>query len=73
MAVIQYLEEEHVQILPHPLHSPYLAACDFWLFPLVKDRSAAMMFSHMQDLSKAVNSELSSIRKMTITEPSLIG
>ena len=60
-AVIQYLEEQHVQILLYLLYSPYLAGCDFWLFPAVKDRLAAMIFSYMQDLSNAVNSELRSI------------
>ena len=46
-AVIQYLEEQHVQILLYLLYSPYLAGCDFWLFPAVKDRLAAMIFSYM--------------------------
>ena len=47
--------------MPYPPCGPNLAACDFWLFPLLKDRLAAMMFSHVQDLGKTVNSDLRSI------------
>ena len=42
---------------------PDLAPCDFWLFPLLKDKLAEGKFSRVQDLAKAVNSELKTIPK----------
>ena len=60
-AIIQYLKEQHVHVLPHLPYNPYLLGCYFWLFPLLKNRLAAVMFSHVQDLSKALNSELKTI------------
>ena len=29
--VVNYLEEEGMEIISHPPHSPDLAPCDFWL------------------------------------------
>ena len=34
--VKSYLEEFHIQVLPHPPYSPYLSPCDFWLNPYIK-------------------------------------
>ncbi|GFS01717.1 mariner Mos1 transposase [Elysia marginata] len=48
-------------VLPHPAYSPDLAPCDFWLFPTLKDRLAGRKFDRIQDLAKAVNSELRAI------------
>ena len=31
-----YLEEFHIQVLPHPPCSPDLSPCDFWLNPYIK-------------------------------------
>ena len=50
-------------MLAHPPYRPDLTAFDFWPFPLLKDRLAEAKFSHMQDLSKTVNSELKSTPK----------
>ncbi|GFR81337.1 transposase [Elysia marginata] len=47
-----------IQVLPHPACSPDLALCDFWLFPILKDRLAGQNFDRIQDLAKALNSEL---------------
>ncbi|GFR93669.1 transposase [Elysia marginata] len=40
---------------------PDLAPCDFWLFPILKNRLAGRKFDRIQDLTKAVNSELRTI------------
>ncbi|GFR65728.1 transposase [Elysia marginata] len=50
-----------IQVSPHPVYSPDLAPCDFWLFPILKDRLAGRKFDRIQDLAKAVNSELRTI------------
>ncbi|GFS21440.1 transposase [Elysia marginata] len=54
----QSLRELGIQVLPHPAYSPDAAPCDFWLFPILKDRLTGRKFDHIQDLAKAVNSEL---------------
>ena len=56
-----YIEDQRLSLLPHPPYSPDLAPCDFWLFPKIKSGIAGKPFSRIQDLAKAVNSELRSI------------
>ncbi|GFS77189.1 histone-lysine N-methyltransferase SETMAR [Trichonephila clavipes] len=34
--VLYVLQQNNVEILPHPPYSPDLTPCDFWLFPQVK-------------------------------------
>ncbi|GFR67922.1 transposase [Elysia marginata] len=60
-ATIQSLRELGIQVLPHPAYSPDLAPYDFWLFAILKDRLAGRKFDRIQDLVKAVNSELRTI------------
>ncbi len=36
MVVQAYLERNNIEVLPHPLHSPELTLCDYWLFPTLK-------------------------------------
>ncbi|GFS01893.1 transposase [Elysia marginata] len=60
-ATTQSLRELGIQVLPHPAYSPDLAPCDFWLFAILKDRLAGRRFDRIQDLAKAVNSELRTI------------
>lgn len=62
-AVNQYLSENRISTLPHPAYSPDLAPCDFWLFPKLKEILAGNKFTRVQDLSRAVNSELRGISK----------
>ena len=61
--VEDYLEEQELQVLPNPPYSPDLAPCDFWLFPTLKECLAGRKFYGLQDLAKAVLSELRSIPK----------
>ena len=56
-----FLEEREIKVLAHPPYSPDLAPCDFWLFPILKERLAGHKFDRIQDLSKAVKSELEGI------------
>ncbi|GFS27517.1 transposase [Elysia marginata] len=57
-ATTQSLRELGIPVLPHLVYSLDLAPCDFWLFPILKDRLARRKFDRSQDLAKAVNSEL---------------
>ncbi|GFS27386.1 transposase [Elysia marginata] len=60
-ATTQPLRGLGIQFLSHPAYSPDLAQCDFWLSPILKDRLAGRKFDRIQDLAKAVNSELRTI------------
>jgi len=35
-AVLNYLREQQIGLMPHPPYSPDLAPCDYWLFDLLK-------------------------------------
>ena len=35
--VTDYLTNMGIKTVPHPPNSPYLASCDFWLFPKLRD------------------------------------
>ena len=52
-----------IATLLHPAYSPDLKPCDFLLFPKLKELLAGNKYTHAQDLSKAVNSELRGIPK----------
>ena len=58
-----FLSEQGIQVLDHPPYSPDLAPCDFWLFPVLKEKLAGRKFDRVQDLAKAVRSELSGLPK----------
>ena len=32
-----FYKEERIKLLKHPLYSPDLSLCDFWLFPKIKN------------------------------------
>ncbi|GFT94998.1 mariner Mos1 transposase [Trichonephila clavipes] len=36
LCVLDVLQQNNVEILPHPPYSPDLTPCDFWLFPQLK-------------------------------------
>ncbi|GFR64882.1 transposase [Elysia marginata] len=60
-AITQSLRELGNRVLTHPACSPHLAPCDFWLFPVLKDRLAGRKFDRIQDFANAVNSKLRTI------------
>ena len=39
-----------IKTVPHPLYSPYLAACDFWLFPKLR----GCRYETIEDMKEAV-------------------
>ena len=56
-----FLEEREIRVLAHPPYSPDLAPCDFFLFPILKEKLAGHKFDRIQDLAKAVKSQLEGI------------
>ncbi|CAF1497357.1 unnamed protein product [Didymodactylos carnosus] len=55
--VIDYLTEEGIEIIRHPLYSPDLAPCDFWLNDYIK--------INLADLVSQVNLDVISLTKKT--------
>ena len=62
--VTDYLKDLKIKILKHPPYSPDLSPCDFWLFPLIKQRLREMINNSLDDVidrfSKEVNKLISS-------------
>ena len=58
---LTYLDDDGIRLMEHPPHSPDLAPCDFRLFPKIKSAPAGKPFSRIQDLPKAVHSEMRGI------------
>ena len=58
---VSFLEDNRIQLLPHPAYSPDLAPCDFWLFPKLKKAISERPFSRIQDLARSVHLELQRI------------
>jgi [histone H3]-lysine36 N-dimethyltransferase SETMAR len=56
--VKDYIASQGIQIMPHPPYSPDLAPMDFWVFPKLKSDLSGIHFSRIQDLAKAVKSQL---------------
>ena len=52
--VVQYLEENKLEIIKHPPYSPDVAPCDFWLFPTLQEMLAGEKFENVQGLSQAI-------------------
>ena len=42
--VQEYLKQSGLYVLDHPLYSPDLSPCDFWLFPRLKEMLAGHRF-----------------------------
>ena len=70
---VSFMKDAGVQLLPHSLYSPDLAPCDFRLFPKVKKAISGRLFSRIQDLARAVHSELKSIPPSSTLNASKVG
>ena len=56
-----FLEEREIRVLAHLPYSPDLVPCDFWLFPILKEKLTGHKFDRIQDLEKSVKSQLEGI------------
>ena len=56
-----FLEGREIRALAHIPYSPYLAPCDFWFFPILQEKLVGHKFNPVQDLAKAVKSQLEGI------------
>ena len=56
-----FLEKREIRVLAHPHYSPYLAPCDFWLFPIINEKLAEHKFDGIRDMEKVAKSQLEGI------------
>jgi hypothetical protein len=54
--VKQFLAQQKVTVLDHPLYLPDLAPADYFLFPKMKSHLKACLFDSISDIQKAVTS-----------------
>ncbi len=49
--VLEFLVKSKISVMKHPLYSPDLALCDFWLFPRLKEMLCGQKFNSNHDFS----------------------
>ena len=58
LSIREFLAKTNIPILPHPLYSPDLAPCDFYLFPKLKSKLKGHHLRTMENIQKIVTDEL---------------
>jgi [histone H3]-lysine36 N-dimethyltransferase SETMAR len=58
----KFLEDNGVELLPHPPYSPDLSPCDFWLFKNLKQCLRGTRFNTEAEIDSAVNAFFESIK-----------
>ena len=61
--VLEFLHRNNMQMVPHPLYSPDLALCDFFLFSTIKRPLHGRRFSNDNKLMQAVGDVTREIEK----------
>ena len=51
--VTDYLTKMGIKTVPHPLYSPDLVSCDFWLFPKLKEKLRGYRYETIEDMKEA--------------------
>ena len=60
--VTAFLKKEKVTVLPHPLYSPDLVPCDFFLFPKLKAFLAGRKYQSRQALGSDIHQYLITVQ-----------
>ena len=68
LSIRQFLAERNIATLKHFLYSPYLAPCDFFLFPKIKSVLKGTHFSDIDSIKMAATAELKKISENAIHE-----
>lgn len=63
ITLLLWRAERAVAELDHPLYSPDLAPCDFWLFPEMKTAMKGRRFFNVSDIQRQVAGRLENIPK----------
>lgn len=53
-ATTQFLDDQFIERLPHLPYSPDLAPCDYWLFPLHKNRLRGRKFESREEINTII-------------------
>jgi hypothetical protein len=61
LRVCEFWLRNLLQNMDHPLYSPDLAPCDFWLFPKLKNALKGQRFDDVPDIQRSVTTLLRSI------------
>ncbi len=59
--------ESHIDMVPHPLYSPDLAVCDFFVFPRLKAELRGHRFQNLRDMRTGVLRTLRAIPEQDFT------
>lgn len=60
---VQFLEKNHVSVIPHPPYSPDLAPADFFLFPKVKGQTRGRQYPSSEAAVTAYNNALQNMSR----------
>jgi len=60
LSIREFLAKKNIPVLPHPLYSPDLAPCDFYLFPKLKSKLKGH-FGTTENMQKIVTDELNTL------------
>jgi len=58
LSIREFLVKKNIPVLPHPLYSPDLALCNFYLFPKLKLKLKSHHFGMMENTQRIVTDEL---------------
>jgi transposase len=61
--VKQFLTNRNITVLEHPPYSPYLAPCDFYLFPKIKSVLKGTHFLSVENVKVKTEEILSSLKE----------
>jgi len=61
--VWEFLAQNNITTLPHPLYSPDLAPCDFFLFPKLKTHLKGYHFGTVENVQAAATRALNNISR----------
>ncbi len=59
--VDSFLERNNIRVLPHPPYSPDLSPCNFWLFPILREKAAGKSYDSRSALGSALSQWLRDI------------
>jgi len=64
LSVSRFLTKHNVTVLPHPLYSPDLSMCVFFLFPWLKKELKGRQHENIEAIQAAVTMELTGIHQL---------
>ena len=66
--ISDYLTKMGIKTVPHPLYSPDLASCDFWLFPKLR----GCRYATIEEMKEAVTKVIDTLKQEDFHGPSKI-